>query len=379
MGKSLPSFSGAVSHYAEDSGLLDSFRENRYVYQAINLPLFSTDPASAPSDAELTQMLDFAMASGSAHTLTPAHFVVIRDLEEQTSILNGLSAFGLPNPASEGTVLVLVLADTLRDQEHHAADYNDWYSQMYYGIYDAGASAGYFILAAQTLGYSVHTVAGMNIPLEDTGEVSVLTSGGNFSLVTGNYWDVNKYMTSRDGAVDFTHTTAMASMLGSAQDILAKGNLTLLSAIIVGKPAEGFDAVSSATMAYPADMANYNFWDPQDEVSYGNCVPAGEEVKVSNPEIDFSTIPDGSYAGTAEDLHGEITINVTVEDGKITAIEADEGSRAIMISSDEQLTEYFNSILEAQSTNVDGISGATTETKALKEAIRNAVLSENEA
>lgn len=368
----------AIPAYADGSNLLESFHENEYMYQAINLPQFSADPAAAPSDAELAEMLDFAMTSGSAHTLTASHFVVIRDLEEQKAILEGLSAFGFENPATEGTVLVLVLADTLRDQEHHAAPYNGWYSQMYYGIYEAGSASAYFILAAQTLGYSVHTVAGLNIPLEDTGEVQVMVTGGNFDLVTGNYWDINKYLTSKDGAVDFTHTIAMPMLGEPPQEIVAKGNLNLVSAIMIGKPAAEFDAVSSATKAYPVDMANYNFWDPQDGVTYGNHVAAGDEVAVNAP-LDFSAVPDGTYSGIADDLHGEITINVTVADGKVIAIEADEASRSIMIGTDEQLNEYFTSIIAAQSMNVDGISGATTETKAIKEAIANALLADQTA
>ena len=364
------------SAWADESNLLESFAQNEYIYHAINLPVFSTEPTSAPSDAELTQMLDFAMTAASAHTLTPAHFVVIRDLEEQTNILDGLKAFGINNPASEGTVLVLVFADTIRDQEHHAAKYNDWYSQMYYGIYDAGAAAGYFILAAQTMGYGVHTIAGLNIPLEDTGEVSVLTTGGNFSLVTGNYWDASKYLSSKDGTVDFTHTTAIASMMTGSQDIVAKGNLTLLAAVLVGKPVEGLDAVSSATMGYPADMANYNFWDPQDGMTYGNHVSTGEEiVSAETGGIDLSMIPDGTYTGTADDLHGQITVHVTITDGKVSAIEVDEESRTIMISSEEQLSSFFSSIIETQSMEVDGISGATVETTALRTAIGLAIAS----
>ena len=85
----------AIPAYADGSNLLESFHENEYMYQAINLPQFSADPAAAPSDAELAEMLDFAMTSGSAHTLTASHFVVIRDLEEQKAILEGLSAFGI--------------------------------------------------------------------------------------------------------------------------------------------------------------------------------------------------------------------------------------------------------------------------------------------
>ena len=46
-----------------------------------------------------------------------------------------------------------------------------------------------------------------------------------------------------------------------------------------------------------------------------------------------------------------------------------------MISTDEQLETYFGSVIDAQSTEVDGISGATTEMTALKEAITLAIAS----
>ena len=46
-----------------------------------------------------------------------------------------------------------------------------------------------------------------------------------------------------------------------------------------------------------------------------------------------------------------------------------------MISSGEDLDAFFTSIVEAQSTNVDGISGATTESAAIKDAITLAIMS----
>jgi len=67
-------------------------------------------------------MLATALLPGSAHMLSPAHFVVIRDYGEQKKILSGMD--GMVSP---GTVAVLVLADALRDQAHHAEAYNDWY------------------------------------------------------------------------------------------------------------------------------------------------------------------------------------------------------------------------------------------------------------
>ncbi|MBQ9662692.1 MAG: hypothetical protein IJV40_06030 [Oscillospiraceae bacterium] len=46
-----------------------------------------------------------------------------------------------------------------------------------------------------------------------------------------------------------------------------------------------------------------------------------------------------------------------------------------MISTDDQLADFFGAVLDAQSIEVDGISGATTETTALITAIGTAIAS----
>ena len=123
--------------------VVEDYETNPTKYRSINLDNFSSDASAAPSDEDLGRMLHFAMASASAHGLTPAHYIVIRDVEEQDKIISGVKQFGLPVPVSEGTVTVLILGDCIRDEEVHDADYNGWYSQMYYGVYDTGASAAY--------------------------------------------------------------------------------------------------------------------------------------------------------------------------------------------------------------------------------------------
>jgi len=225
---------------------------------------WSPDPKSAPTDAELAKMLKTALLPGSAHMLTPAHFLVIRDYSEQKKILSGMDGM-----ASEGTVAVLVLADELRDKDHHQESYNEWYQQMYYGIMDAGYSLGYLNLAAISMGYRTHSYAFLNIPVD--GKVD-FSNGGKFNLIQGNNWDVSKYMKSKDGSTKFVHTVG-ADTMGksgpSSKDIAADGNLTLLAVMVIGKidPAK-VDTVSSATNAIRPQ--NFNFWDPQDGKTFGN-------------------------------------------------------------------------------------------------------------
>jgi len=347
---------------------LNMFTAEDALLQSLTVDAFSADPADAPSDEELTRMLQFAMHAASAHTLTPAHFVVIRDAEEQRLIASGLAAFGLGNPASEGTVLVLVFADTLRDQQVHEAAYNGWYAQTYYGIYDAGGASAYLALAAQSLGYGVHQIAGLNIPRAETGEVAPLTTGGNFSLVTGENWDASKYLTSKDGAVDFTHTIANATMPPQSMDVKADGNLTLLAAVVIGKRAEGLDAASGATMAYPGDLANFNFWDPQDGVSYGKSVPAGEAVSAGMTDIDLTGVADGVYEGSAASTSSAYTVRVTVEGGAIAKLEIVSGQESMRMTAEDTQT-YLGRIVDAQSILVDGVTGATEDSSGIVSAI----------
>lgn len=361
-----------VSAHAE-SGLLASFAEDPYAYSSITLEAFSKDPADSPTDAELTSMLKFAMATSSAHSLTPAHFVVIRDAAEQKNVLSGLNMFGLEVPATEATVTVLVFGDTIRDQEHHADAYNGWYSQMYYGIYDAGAAAAYLSLAAQDLGYDVHQVAGLNIPLSETGEVQVFVTGGNFALVNGDFWDATKYLTSKDETVDFTHKVSQATMDGQTLTVNANGNLTLLSAIIIGKKANDVDTFTAATKAYPEDLANFNFWDPQDGVSYGNAIAAGEKVApVVAPTVDLSQIADGVYSASSVSTSSEYTVQVEMKDGKIASIAITEGADKMLIG-EEKAAQFINSIIENQSLNVDSISGATEDCNGIVNAVKSAL------
>ena len=359
----------------KSNDLLSSFEQDPISFKSLAIDAFSSDASSAPSDEELTTMLDFAMSSSSAHGLTPAHFIVIRDVEEQTKIASGLEAFGMKAPTSEGTVLVLICADTLRDEDVHASDYNGWYSQMYYGLYDAGAANAYLTLAAQTMGYGVHQIAGLNIPCVELGEVNIYAVGGNFGFITRNNWDVDKYMTSKDGKVDFMHTVAQSEMTGGTLEVPAYGNLTLITAMVIGKAKEGVDSVSLATTAYPEDLANYNFWEPEDGESYGKSVEATEKEKATvtvEEGFDLTGVEDGIYTASESSTSSEYTVEVTVESGKITKIEVVDGLEN-MFAGEDTVKEYIQTIIDTQNVEADVISGATQDCSGISNAVKEAL------
>lgn len=82
-------------------------------------------------------------------------------------------------------------------------------------------------------------------------------------------------------------------------------------------------------------------------------------------------LKDGEYEGTARGYISYITIRVTIKDGKIADIK---------VIQEDETPEYFNeavkvlnSIISANSTDVDSISGATVSSDALKEAVEDAL------
>ena len=98
---------------------------------------------------------------------------------------------------------------------------------------------------------------------------------------------------------------------------------------------------------------------------------AVEEIAIG--DVDLSTIPDGTYSGSHEAVWVGATVEVTVKDHRITEIKLDhrhgQGEAA------EVITEY---VIEAQSLQVDMISGVTSSSKVILKAIEKALLSAKE-
>lgn len=82
--------------------------------------------------------------------------------------------------------------------------------------------------------------------------------------------------------------------------------------------------------------------------------------------------PDGVYTGSAQGYGGTVTVQVTVENGQITAIE--------ILSASGETDSFFarakgviDKILTAQTWEVDGVSGATYSSNGIKGAVQNAL------
>jgi uncharacterized protein with FMN-binding domain len=81
---------------------------------------------------------------------------------------------------------------------------------------------------------------------------------------------------------------------------------------------------------------------------------------------------DGAYAGTAEGVHGEIDLTVTVEKGKIAKIEVTKQNEAAGVS-DAAFERVPREIIEKQTTKVDAVSGASLSSKAIMAATEDAL------
>ena len=81
---------------------------------------------------------------------------------------------------------------------------------------------------------------------------------------------------------------------------------------------------------------------------------------------------DGTYTGEAEGFGGTVAVEVTVKDGKITGVEvtsAEKEDGAYLSMAKDIISE----ILEAQSADVDTVSGATFSSTAISDASAQAL------
>ncbi len=106
--------------------------------------------------------------------------------------------------------------------------------------------------------------------------------------------------------------------------------------------------------------------------------PAPKETEDPVSEIESSALSsqeeglaDGVYTGSAPGRNGPITVNVTVVSGKITEIRVIDHTETPRYYS--RAEEVIDSILSAQSTEVDAVTGATISSEGIKAAVANAL------
>ena len=108
----------------------------------------------------------------------------------------------------------------------------------------------------------------------------------------------------------------------------------------------------------------------------GEVPPQKEEVEDKKPEVtqDISdmNLADGTYEGTGKGFGGEIKVEVQVKDGKVANIEILEHGETPNLS-DPAIEGIPKAIVEEQSIEVDSVSGATSSSKGIKNAVMDAL------
>ena len=96
-----------------------------------------------------------------------------------------------------------------------------------------------------------------------------------------------------------------------------------------------------------------------------------------SPMAMAESFADGTYTGSGKGMMGNIEVSVTVEGGKITAVEVTSQSETAGIS-DPALETIPQAIVDAQSWEVDAVAGATFTSNGIMEAVKNAITGEGD-
>ena len=90
---------------------------------------------------------------------------------------------------------------------------------------------------------------------------------------------------------------------------------------------------------------------------------------------DNAIYKEGTYTGTGEGKGGPITATVTFDSKSITAVELVGEDESPGVGGYECIKDgtFASRIIEAQSTDIDGVTGATQTTEGVKSAVQDAI------
>ena len=138
-----------------------------------------------------------------------------------------------------------------------------------------------------------------------------------------------------------------------------------LPAVIVEADSADVDGVSGATYTSNAIKEAVN-------LALGIDAASSDTAEEPAKETTAEPAAEGALTGTAKGFGGDVTVTVTVDGDDILSVVAvgDNETKGIGSTAIEQLPE---AIVDADSTEVDGVSGATYTSNAIKEAVSKAL------
>lgn len=109
-----------------------------------------------------------------------------------------------------------------------------------------------------------------------------------------------------------------------------------------------------------------------EEITKLNAQLEAQASGVGSDSVNGAGYKDGTYTGEADGFGGTVAVEVTVKDGKIEAVEvtsAEKEDGAYLAMAEDIIPK----IIEAQSAEVDTISGATFSSTGIKNAAEKAL------
>lgn len=103
-----------------------------------------------------------------------------------------------------------------------------------------------------------------------------------------------------------------------------------------------------------------------------------EPVATPTPSSAAGQYTDGIFDGVGIGMGGDVSVTVTVENGKIIGVAVGENSETEGIST-PAIEQIPTAIVEKQTAEVDTVAGATITSKAIMEAVKNALSGEGPA
>lgn len=150
----------------------------------------------------------------------------------------------------------------------------------------------------------------------------------------------------------------------------AKG---VISAILKAQSLE-VDTISGAT--YSSNGIIMAVEDAISQAAGKGAAAEPEKKKASDkikpdPDLDNQTYKDGTYYGTGTGFRGKVTARVMIKSGKMASV------KVTKIQDDapymKKAKAVINRMINKQSTNVDGVAGATYSSNGIIEAVRDAL------
>ena len=356
----LPVLSLAESAF-DPSGLIDWFNESN-AWMTVANGHWSSDPADRITHEELEKIFSMTTKQQNAVHWTPYFFIVVEDVEEQRKLIGDY--WGDPNDmATEGTVTIICMVDQiLTEEEGHVSPYSGYYMTTDLARYDAGLTCGMLGVAAASLGYQTHYFGSIN------GEYAPADLAG------GKYQSMSRYVKENYQRVwGFPNAYGEEAVESSIYPVA--GNSVFVAAIVVGKP-----AADETIETWGTNHGRPNNWVIWDGVPNENPSPSIAAASVATVEAEAPAeeaaeeaaieLAENEYLGEATGMEGPVKVKITVEDGKITAVEIVAQQESMPQTA---LDDVPAAIVDAQSAEVDGVSGATVTSNAIKAAVADAM------